>query len=359
MTVKALVVDDSAFFRRRIIELLNSDDDIEVIGSAANGQEAVKMTTALKPDVITMDIEMPIMDGITATREIMSTNPTPILMFSSFTFDGAKATLEALEAGAMDYLPKRFEDIAGNKKQAVLEFKNIVKRLACKRTVKVTAHAKPSSVSRVRSQRLENKSPLKTSKSVRKANSKYAILAIGASTGGPVALQKMLTLLPANFPVPIVVIQHMPAAFTPTFAERLNQLSKLRVKQAEHDETLKAGTIYIAPGGMQMLLKKKSDNFTVVITKSKPGILFKPCVDITFQSLAISCRSDVMSIILTGMGSDGCKGAADLKQKGATVWAQNEESCVVYGMPAAIVDAGLADEVLSIDDLGTSLCKVF
>jgi two-component system chemotaxis response regulator CheB len=350
MPVRALVVDDSAFFRKRIMEILRADAEIEVVGGAANGREAVDMAARLKPDVITMDIEMPVMDGISAVREIMSKSPIPVLMFSSLTHEGARATLDALDAGAMDFLPKKFEDIAANRDDAISQFRQRVRALGRRRAV-----ARPAALrvaggggGTVVAGRVTSRLP-----QVRLAD--YNLLIIGASTGGPVALQTILSKIPANFPLPIVIVQHMPATFTGTFAQRLNDLCRIKVKEAEDGDELKPATAYVAPGGRQLTLQRNVGRARILVRDSDPSMFYKPCVDLAFESVAGAYRNDVLAIVLTGMGADGCEGAKKMKRNGVTVWAQDEASCVVYGMPAAIVNARLADQVLSVDDIARVL----
>jgi len=397
MTVRVLVVDDSGFFRRRLTEILSSDGAIEVVGTAANGQEAIEQALALRPDVITMDYEMPVMDGITAVRAIMQRCPTPVLMFSSLTHEGARVTLDALDAGALDYLPKNFEDISKNPQK--------VKQLLCDK-VHTLAKSNRSVLSRPSSlPRSTPTAPLTgqpaASRSARRATSPaptppargvesrssvqqgrqaapavrnllapsepavpaskvspkrkaYKLVAIGTSTGGPVALQKVLTQLPANFPAPIVIIQHMPAAFTNAFAERLNNLCQIDVKEAEEGDVVRPGLALLAPGGKQMMINARG------IVRILPGddrLSFKPSVDVTFASAAKVYADKVLAVVLTGMGADGREGARILKRAGSQVWAQDEASCVIYGMPMAVITAGLADCVYSLDDIGGYLIE--
>lgn len=352
MPVRALVVDDSAFFRKRIMEILKADAEIEVIGGAANGREAVEMAARLKPDVITMDIEMPVMDGISAVREIMKKSPIPVLMFSSLTHEGAKATLDALDAGAMDFMPKKFEDIAANRDEAISQFRQRVRTLGRRRAVArpATLRVAAGGGGSVVATRVSSRAP-------QLRLSDYHLLIIGASTGGPVALQNILSKLPANFPLPVVVVQHMPATFTGTFAQRLNDLCRIAVKEAEDGDELKPATAYIAPGGRQLTLQKNVGRARILVRDSDPSMFYKPCVDLAFESVAGAYRNDVLAVVLTGMGADGCEGARKLKRNGASVWAQDEASCVVYGMPAAIVNAGLADQVLSVDEIARVLAQ--
>lgn len=364
MGVKVLVVDDSSFFRRRVSEIVSKDPDLEVIGTAANGAEAVKLAAQLKPQVITMDIEMPVMDGITAVREIMATTPTPILMFSSLTHDGAKATLDALEAGALDFLPKRFEDIATNKDDAIKLLQQRVKALGRRRIFRPiaprTTTPKPvAPAARSSTPERERTVPAtQRSKAVLRASGKkYKLLAIGTSTGGPVALQRILTQLPANYPHPILLVQHMPAAFTPAFATRLNGLCKINVKEAQSGDQLQAGCAYLAPGGMQMMLERGGSYGRIKVVAGSADMNYKPCVDITFASASKLVGGDVLAVVLTGMGADGREGARMLKSAGATIWAQDEASCVVYGMPQAVASAGLSSQSIALDDMADAILR--
>ena len=363
MPVRVLVVDDSGFFRRRIVEILNADPGIEVVGTAANGQEAVDQVATLKPDVVTMDIEMPVMDGITAVRRIMASRPTPILMFSSLTFEGAKATLNALEAGAVDFLPKKFEEIARDHDE--------VRQILCKRVKAIgqktvrrvafpsspAASAAPTARPRTAAAVPTAATPLPPSPERSLRLQDFRVVLIGTSTGGPVALQKVLTVLPANFPLPILLVQHMPASFTPAFAERLNQMCKIRVKEAADGDALEPGLALLAPGGKQMLVDAGGVHGRVRIIESRPEQHYRPCVDVTFGSAAQAYRNNILTIVLTGMGADGREGARLIRQSGpaSRIWAQDEATSVVYGMPAAIVEAGLADRVLPLDQFGPLL----
>lgn len=393
MAVKVLVVDDSGFFRRRLTEILSSDVNIQVVGTASNGREAVEQALALHPDVITMDYEMPVMDGITAVRTIMQRCPTPVLMFSSLTHEGARVTLDALDAGAVDYLPKNFEDISRNPQKVKQMLCDKIHVLAMSNRRVWTRPSTPSAATPVSSTAAVAKTPLATpplssrttetvlpsstaprarmavppvrsvlghseapvakttSSPKRKA---YKLLAIGTSTGGPVALQRVLTRLPADFPAPIVIVQHMPAAFTHAFAERLNKLCKIDVKEAEEGDILRPGLALLAPGGKQMMIDARG---AVRVLPGDERLNYKPCVDITFGSAAKVYHDKVLAVVLTGMGADGREGARMLKQAGSQVWAQDEASCVIYGMPMAIVKADLADAIYSLDDIGGYLIE--
>jgi two-component system, chemotaxis family, protein-glutamate methylesterase/glutaminase len=347
MTTRVLVVDDSGFFRRRITAILAADPDIEVIGEATNGRDAIRQVARVKPDVVTMDIEMPVMDGITAVRRIMATHPTPIMMFSSLTYDGAQATLDALEAGAMDFLPKRFDDITKDQELAKRTLCNRVKQLTRKASIPTTAKvlAKPVAASRA------------TAKTTDIKPGDHQIVAIACSTGGPVALQRVLTKLPVNFRLPIIIVQHMPASFTAAFAARLDQQCAIQVKEATDKELVRPGVALLAPGGQQMTLEQNTGQVSVHVGNGDASLHYKPCADITFDSVAQVYGGKVLAIVLTGMGADGREGSRTLKNNGATVWAQDEASCVIYGMPMAVAEAGLTDQVLPLDEIGLGLSK--
>ncbi|MDW6001452.1 protein-glutamate methylesterase/protein-glutamine glutaminase [Vibrio mangrovi] len=366
MAIRVLVVDDSSFFRRRVSEIINSESRLEVIDVAINGREAVEKAKRLKPDVITMDVEMPVLDGISAVKEIMADNPTPILMFSSLTHDGARATLDALDAGAMDFLPKKFEDIARNRDEAVTLLQQRVLEISRKKAYlrRVTplstsrqstpTATSPSSRTSVGRPIQSTSRPLSGGVSspplrFKSSGKKYQLTAIGTSTGGPVALQKILVKLPANYPHPILLIQHMPATFTSAFASRLDSLCKISVKEAEDGDVLRPGVAYLAPGGKQMMVEGRAGAAKIRILDGGERMNYKPCVDVTFGSASKIYADKVLSIVLTGMGADGREGARMLKQAGATIWAQDEESCVVYGMPQAVAKAGISSESLPLE----------
>ena len=395
MPITVLVVDDSGFFRRRVCELLETDPRLKAIGIASNGREAVEKTLELKPDVITMDYEMPVMDGISAVREIMAKQPTPVLMFSSLTHEGARVTLDALEAGAVDYLPKNFEDISRNteKMASVLcERLLTVARSgglsARSKLVRSSALATPATkaatpirkqfeteadgrlslaerIAARRDDARKSQQQLQAERAVAKANlapapkpksqpRHFSLLMIGTSTGGPMALQTVLTRLPAHFPAPIVLIQHMPSTFTGAFAERLNSLCKIEVREAQDGDQLRPGLALLAPGGKQMIVDKRGGG-TVRILEGDERLNYKPCVDVTFGSGAKVYPGKVLGVILTGMGSDGKEGCRLLKETGSVVWSQDEVSSVIYGMPMAIAKAGLADEIINLADISDKL----
>ncbi len=367
MAVKVLIVDDSAFFRRRIKEILEADSHIEVVGMASNGREAVDSVPRLQPDVVTMDIEMPIMDGITAVREIMASHPTPILMFSSLTTEGAQATLDALEAGAVDFLPKRMEDIANDRALAkrqlcarvrIIGARGLRNRSAAPSHPAPGHSVRPAVHSQARSQPATPPAPARQERGMAACDLRqYKLLLIGTSTGGPAALHDVLSRLPADFPLPIILVQHMPASFTPPFAQRLNGQCRITVRHAEDGAVLVPATAYLAPGGSQLVLEQAGGQYRLRVVAAEPDQTYKPCVDITFTSAAQVVHGRMLALILTGMGADGREGARLLKSKGATIWAQDEASCVVAGMPSAVIEAGLADAVLPLNRIGTVLAE--
>lgn len=359
--IKVLVVDDSGFFRRRVAEILGADPQIQVVGTATNGQEAVEQTLALHPDVITMDYEMPVMDGITAVRQIMQRQPTPVLMFSSLTYEGARVSLDALDAGAADYLPKNFEDISRHPekvRQLLCERVHALAR-SNRRSLGLGAAAAPAARQPLAPRAAATArapapaEPVRRSAAPRKRS--YKLVAIGTSTGGPVALQKILTRLPASFPAPILLIQHMPGTFTTAFAERLDKLCQISVREAVDGDMLRPGVALLAPGGKQMMIDARG---TVRILPGDERLNYKPSVDVTFGSAARALQDKVLAIVLTGMGADGREGARMLKQAGSTVWAQDEASCVIYGMPMAVVKANLADGVYDLDEIARYLTEL-
>ncbi|WP_299180453.1 chemotaxis response regulator protein-glutamate methylesterase [uncultured Neptuniibacter sp.] len=403
MPVKVLIVDDSGFFRHRISDLLSGDNRIEVVGTAQNGKEGVEQAKRLKPDLITMDVEMPQMNGIEAVRIIMREAPTNILMLSSLAHEGAQVTLQALEAGALDYLSKDMrawmEHSASLEKQLrdkVVELgrsrhakqrssfisspassvsgKSMVFRpepetkpetaarrspLAGRRTVgESPANVTPSprKSAPLASSRPQVDTPIAQRRSFSKAviPSGCKIVVIGSSTGGPAALQQILTQLPANFPHPILLVQHMPKTFTCVFASRLDQQCNIAVKEAEDGDALLPGRALLAPGGHQMIIDPRNPN-KIRIMPGDERLTYKPSVDVTYASVAKSFGRNVLGIILTGMGADGCDGAQLLRQQGATMWAQNKESCTIYGMPQAVINAGLADQILDLSEFGPIL----
>jgi two-component system chemotaxis response regulator CheB len=367
MKLKVLVVDDSGFFQRRVSEIINADPRLEVIATASNGQEGVDKALALKPDVITMDYEMPVMDGVTAVRNIMSQCPTPILMFSSLTYEGARITLDALEAGAVDFLSKQFDAIAASeaKLHKILTDRICDVAAAGKkkapissgaRSIKKTPTINAADLLKKRNARSESSQSAATIKTDTKSVHHVEVVIIGTSTGGPAALQTIFKQMPANFSKPIVIVQHMPGSFTKAFAERLNRISALTVSEAQQGDKLKPGHVYVAPGGMQLMIDRRNGG-SIHIHESDERISYRPSVDIALASAAKHFGRNALAIILTGMGSDGKEGADLLKQAGGTIWAQDETSCVIFGMPMAVIKADLVESILPLDDIGPKIVE--
>lgn len=364
MTIRVLIVDDSSFICKVIQRVLEEDTDFKVVGIAYNGQEAVIKNRQLEPDVITMDIEMPVMDGIAAVKAIMAEKPTPILMFSAMTQVGAKATLDALSAGAIDFLPKQLEEIDGDRDNAKRYLRHRVRIVALQaaKLKKTTVNAQlPLTVKPALTSRVENSTrgiadlkPSDTTVPLRRLR----VLVVVASTGGPVAVQQVLSKLPARCPLPVLVVQHMPATFTKSFAERLDNACHIKVREAQQGDLLAPGLALLAPGGMQIELIQVAGQYKIELSPKSATDIYAPCADITLQSVARCCPGQSLTVVLTGMGADGKEGAVKLKRGGAIVWAQNEESCVIYGMPKAIVEAKLADRVLSLNEIATEFTKL-
>jgi two-component system, chemotaxis family, protein-glutamate methylesterase/glutaminase len=338
--IRVLVVDDSRVLTKIVTRILEKDPAIQVVGTAENGYEAIDKIAKLKPDVVTLDLEMPLMNGIETLKHIMATNPLPVIMLSTLTRDHADITIEALGLGACDFVTKDFSNclLSDKQQELVTKIKNVVKNKAPLQPKSSAPVERPTTV-------------------VPKVSGRKEIVSIGASTGGPPALQLVLSRLPKNFPVPIVIAQHMPRLFTQSFAERLDKLSQLTVKEAEDREVLQIGTVLIAPGDSHLALRRRGRQTTVELVKDDKYI-YRPSVDLLMSTTAAVYEGNAAGVILTGMGNDGLAGMKELKAKGGYIIAQNEETCVVYGMPRAVVTAQLADAVLPIDRIPEEIVKV-
>jgi two-component system chemotaxis response regulator CheB len=371
MPLRVLVVDDSSFFQSRLKEIINQHPDLKVIGIASNGREAVDKAAELLPDIITMDFEMPVMDGVTAVKLIMAHRPVPILMFSSLTYEGARITLDALAAGAMDFIPKNFAEVSRDSDALKRKLHERLVTLAragssspgaatgAGRSSLVQPHPAPREPALVMPSRSSG-IPTSTVKPASANTDNYRLktrpklIVIGASTGGPVALTDVLTALPENFQLPIILVQHMPENFTKAFADRLNKQCRIRVREAVDGDILEPGLALLAPGGKQFMLDKRG---CVRVLPDDDRLNYKPSLDITFGSAANVFDDKVLGIVLTGMGSDGCKGARLLKEAGSVIWSQDEASSVIYGMPMAVAKANLTDRVLALKDIGPRLAR--
>ncbi|MBI1911736.1 MAG: chemotaxis response regulator protein-glutamate methylesterase [Deltaproteobacteria bacterium] len=329
--------------RRVIKQMVETDHEIEVVGTARDGMEGVEMALSLRPDVITMDLEMPRMDGLQATEVLMEKAPTPIIMLSSLTKEGAKATFEALDKGAADYISKNLVtsgfDLMKIQDELIGKIKAVTRKTNRLTGLKVFKKPEPLVVHK---------------KSF--ATQKIGFVAIGASTGGPRAIQEVLSHLPGDLTTPFLVAVHMPKAFTGAFAERLNDLCKLSVKEAENGDKITPGHVFLTPGGVQTRVKRRGlTDFYIDISNDPANSIYKPSVDVAMTSVAECYPGRALGVILTGMGHDGREGMRLIREKGGKTMAQNEETCTVYGMPKAVVDAGLADKIVPLDKIAAEI----
>ena len=335
--------------RKALQIMMESDPEIEVIAMARDGQEGIDSIRKLKPDCVTLDIEMPRMNGLEALDIIMKEMPLPVLMVSSLTTEGAQMTLEAMDRGAVDFIPKTQSfvamDITKIKEDLLSKIHSVVASKLANRGVYWTAAKRRKE----RLQALDKKRPLSVPRTLKVKP--YGLLAVGVSTGGPPVVQHLLENLEADFPVGIVVAQHMPASFTGPFAERLNRLTPLEVREAEQDDEVIKGTVLIGRGGKHLALARRSGKVIVDVSEDPAGLLYFPSVDVLYSSAVNVFGSRTLGVILTGMGKDGVIGLHEISAIGGTIVAQDEETCVVYGMPRAAVEAGIADLVVPGGDV--------
>lgn len=377
--IRVLIVDDSVVIRRLVSDVLAGDPGIEVVGTAPNGKLALTKLAQLAPDLLTMDIEMPEMDGISAVRAMRASGSRlPVIMFSTLTESGAAATLDALEAGASDYVtkPANVGSVAQSmeqvRSQLIPKIKALLPRggtglpgpvgavrpgrpLAPVDAARGSAPAAPGSTGPALVRPARGETPV-TAQRV-KRDSPFRLLAVGCSTGGPEALSRFLSGFPADLPVPVVVVQHMPPVFTRQFAGRLDRQHKVRVLEATGGETLEPGTVYIAPGDFHLELQQRGAAVVTRLQQGPPENFCRPAVDVLFRSAATVYGGDVLGVILTGMGADGRRGSEQLVARRSSVIVQDEATSVVWGMPGAVAGAGLAEEVLTIDELGPAVLQ--
>jgi two-component system, chemotaxis family, protein-glutamate methylesterase/glutaminase len=334
--IRVLVVDDSAFMRGILTRKIDADARFKVIATANNGREAISKTVELKPDVITLDVDMPVMNGLEALKQIMKEASTPVIMVSAQTEAGAAITLQALEMGAIDFIPKsRGTELLHEKLLAA----------AMSRDGRIRKQKPRPVVAR----------PAPAGRSAAGARINAKIVVVGSSTGGPQALQAVISQLPDKLPVPIVIAQHMPPHFTKALAKRLNDTCKPNVVEAADGDQLTKGTIYIAPGGMQF----RVTGTEIKISPDKGESLYKPSVDVLAESARAAYGKNVLGVMLTGMGGDGAAEFTKLKKAGAYNISQDQASCVVYGMPRTLVEFGGADEVLPLEQIGARIRAAF
>ncbi|MCG8614575.1 MAG: chemotaxis response regulator protein-glutamate methylesterase [Desulfobacterales bacterium] len=362
-TIKAVVVDDTIVYRKIVGDVLKAIPGVEVVGTANNGKIALSKIKTLKPDIITLDIEMPEVNGIEVLQELRNMDQPPIaVMLSTLTQEGSEMTIRALELGAFDFVPKPEDGkMADNMLKVKAAIEPIVKAIKRRKGGvsafgKTGTFTKPVTTKPVRPKTAPPKVAVPRKPRIR---SKSEIIGIGISTGGPNALTRMIPMFPANFKAPILIVQHMPPMFTASLANSLNNKAKLEVKEAAEGDVIEAGKVYIAPGGKQMKIVAGADGLTrkIKITDDPPENSCKPAVDYLFRSIAQHYVGRSTGVIMTGMGSDGTKGLAQMKKNGSTVIAQDEDSCTVFGMPKEPIESGLADVIAPLDKIADEILK--
>jgi two-component system, chemotaxis family, protein-glutamate methylesterase/glutaminase len=336
--VRVLVTDDSALMRKLISQMLAADESIEVVGTAMDGSFCLKKIEELNPNVVTLDLEMPGMNGIDTLKEIMRRQPVPVIVFSSHSTEGATVTMKALGLGAFDFVPKP--------KDPGAHMAEVARELIAKVKAAADCRLKP---------RILNGLPSKPQKSAAASGAPNKIVAVGVSTGGPQALEFVLSQLPADFPSTIVVVQHMPDGFTDMFARRLDEVCPLRVKEAQSGDLLQAGRVLICPGNRHMKVKRLPLGDIAVLSDEPRVNGHRPSADVLLRSVAEEFKTQAVGVLMTGMGDDGAEGLGTIKKEGGMTIAQNEESCVVYGMPKAAIERGYAVRVVGLDIMGSTL----
>lgn len=344
--IKVLIVDDSALVRNILHQGLSADPSIEVVGTAPDVYVARNLIISLRPDVLTLDIEMPKMDGIEFLRKLMPQFPIPVVVVSSLTQKGKEITIQALEAGAVDFVPKPTTDVARGLAGMMLELRT---------KVKIASNA---NVSHWKNKRFEQSATQQSFASKALSESTDKVIAIGASTGGTEAIKKVINDLPPNTPG-IVIVQHMPAGFTKTFADRLNDTALMQVKEAENGDRVVQGRILIAPGDFHMKVVRRGGYYLVELNSEEKVSGHRPSVDVLFDSVATHVGRNAYGVILTGMGSDGAKGLRAMRDAGARTLGQDEASCVVYGMPKVAFDLGGVEKQVHLDRMATELMNLY
>lgn len=341
--IKVLIIDDSAFMRHMLKSMMESDPEIQVAGTARNGLEGLKKIEELHPDIVTLDIQMPDLDGLAVLEKIMALHPLPVIMLSSVDKQDAEITLRAMQLGAADFIAKELT-------HAPLDITHIQESIIEK--IKAIAHSKASWLHHRQTASTRTPDRLLTHHRL-----PIDAIAIGASTGGPYALEYICSHLPANLPVPVLIAIHMPPAFTGPFVERLDRLCELKVQEAQDGEIVKSGLIYLSPGRRHLRVNRKNKN-VVISLHNEPVTLYMPSVDFLFSSVAETYKNRCCGVILTGMGNDGLEGMQDIKRVEGETMAEHKDSCVVYGMPKRVIEAGLADRILPLTRIPHGLLEV-
>ena len=347
--ISVLVVDDSTFMRNTITSLLEQDSEIKVVGVARNGQEALEKAEELDPDVMTLDVDLPRLDGLGVLQQLMKKTPIPVLMVSSLTQSGAESTLKALEYGALDFIPK---SMSCDRECFGAELQRKVRAIARRKTIIKLKYRRINQI-QVPVPRPQPSQPADYVQTP--CTGPRDLVVIGVSTGGPPVVQKILSALPADLPACILIAQHMPAAFTNPFAKRLDSVCQIGVTEAQDGDKFKTGHAYVCPGGKHLGIRMRGPLPEIFVAEEPRDALYKPSANVLFETAGKAMGRRTLGVILTGMGSDGCEGSKVLKEKGGCLIAQNEASCVVYGMPKAIVDNKLANLILDVDDIANAI----
>jgi two-component system chemotaxis response regulator CheB len=352
--IKILVVDDSAFMRKAITNMLQTDQGIQVVGTARDGLEGIQKIQELKPDLVTLDIEMPRMNGIEALRVIMDQMPLPVLIVSSVSEEEARAAMDALDLGAIDFIPKNLDDGSLNIMKIRNDLIQKIRSIASRKS-RIIQRVKNSGNTPRPQKILNEQFNRKKDGHIQRIRA----VAIGTSTGGPKALQEVIPLLPKDFPCGVLIVQHMPAAFISHFSERLNQMSHIEVKMAEQNDLIKSGLVLIAPGDFHMKAIKKSATETrVELTKNPSDLLHRPSVDVMMRSVAEFYPGRSLGVIMTGMGHDGQDGMRMIKENNGRTIAQDEETCVVFGMPKAAIDINVIDKIVPLSHIAGEIVNM-
>jgi two-component system chemotaxis response regulator CheB len=354
--IKVIIIDDSAFMRKSLTLMLESDQEIRVIATARDGKDGIEKISKLKPDIVTLDIEMPGMDGLTALKIIMEQMPVPVLMVSSLTTESAQSTMQAFDLGAVDFISKDLASISTNIKNIKDELIDKIKQIARSRLIQTRFRMRRL----VQSSR-ERKNQIRTAPkpiSFERIAMDFQAVVIGISTGGPEVLHKIIPKIPKQFPIGMAIVQHMPPHFTKSLAERLNSISRVYVKEAEHGEFMEPGKVLIAPGGRQMRFCNDGASIKTVVSDDPFNALYKPSADIMMKSAVETFEGPLLGVIMTGMGKDGVDGLRCLKSKGGYVIAQDEESCIVYGMPQAALEEGVVDSMITLEKISLAFDRI-
>lgn len=364
--IKVLVVDDSVVIRMALEKVLSSNENLKIVGFCSNGEDVFEKIELFQPDVITLDIEMPKMNGLEVLEKLMNTTPIPVIMVSSLTNEGSIETIKALELGAIDvFLKPKAKNTSDIKKG----FEGIIEKIFLAANAKIISSSPPKLIKNIlnekiiyetKEKQIRNPSYGELNKNKFYSDFKPEIVSIGISTGGPASLNKIIPKLPVDFPCSVVIAQHMPPSFTKSLAIRLNQISQIEVKEIENNEVIKQGMVYIAPSGFQTRIKRKFGQLVFNVEEDfSKEFLFKPCIDVLFSSISEHYKEKALAIVMTGMGNDGTKGSEQIKNSGGKVFAQSEETCVIGSMPKSVVNAGLADEIYDLDFMIDGIMKFF